>query len=46
MYEYLVKKGVPKVRLESIGFGESQPIVPNDTNYNRAKNRRVEIKFT
>ena len=25
------------------GFGKTQPIVPNDTNANRQKNRRVEM---
>jgi chemotaxis protein MotB len=30
-------------RLSAVGYGESRPVVPNDTPLNRAKNRRVEI---
>lgn len=30
-------------RLSAVGYGESRPVVPNDTPPNRAKNRRVEI---
>ena len=30
-------------RLSAVGYGESRPVVPNDTALNRAKNRRVEI---
>ena len=30
-------------RLSAVGYGESRPVVPNDTPSNRAKNRRVEI---
>jgi chemotaxis protein MotB len=30
-------------RLSAVGFGEYQPIFPNDTAEHRAKNRRVEI---
>jgi outer membrane protein OmpA-like peptidoglycan-associated protein len=38
---YLVKKGIDGARLEPQGFGESQPVAPNDTEENMAKNRRV-----
>lgn len=30
-------------RLETEGKGETQPIVPNDSGINKAKNRRVEF---
>jgi chemotaxis protein MotB len=36
--------GVDRRRLSAIGHGEYQPLVPNDTPANRAKNRRVEIR--
>ena len=32
-------------RLSAEGFGEFQPLVPNDTAENRTKNRRVEVIF-
>lgn len=41
---YLVQKGIVKERLVAKGYGKSQPSVPNDSDENRAKNRRVEFK--
>jgi OmpA-OmpF porin, OOP family len=41
---YLVGKGVAADRLETKGYGLSKPIAPNDTEENRARNRRVEFK--
>lgn len=35
--------GVKNSRLSTLGKGESQPAVSNDTEYNRSQNRRVEI---
>jgi outer membrane protein OmpA-like peptidoglycan-associated protein len=43
---YLVKKGVDKARIEAKGFGESQPIAPNNTAEGREQNRRVVVKVT
>jgi OmpA-OmpF porin, OOP family len=42
---YLVKSGVDASRLESEGFGSTQPLVPNMTPAQRAKNRRVAFKI-
>ncbi|MGB0914683.1 MAG: OmpA family protein [Crocinitomicaceae bacterium] len=41
---YLVNKGVDETRLRAQGFGETQPLFPNDTAENKAKNRRVEFR--
>ena len=38
---YLVGKGVDQARLAARGFGETKPVVENDSKDNRAKNRRV-----
>lgn len=37
----LVSKGVDRNSLQSVGYGESQPIASNDTEEGRAENRRV-----
>jgi len=42
---YLVEKGVSPERIEIIGMGESEPLVPNDTQEGRAVNRRAEIEL-
>lgn len=39
----MVKRGIDRSRLESLGMGESQPIDTNDTEEGRANNRRVEF---
>jgi outer membrane protein OmpA-like peptidoglycan-associated protein len=41
--EYLIEEGVEKERLSSKGFGEKQPKFPNNSDANRAKNRRTEF---
>ncbi len=43
--QYLQDKAINQERLIAIGYGESKPIVPNDTEENMAKNRRVEFKI-
>jgi outer membrane protein OmpA-like peptidoglycan-associated protein len=41
--EVLVKAGVPADRIRTEGLGPDKPIAPNDTEENRAKNRRIEL---
>ena len=41
---FLLSKGIVKERLVAKGYGKVQPNVPNDSDENRAKNRRVEFK--
>jgi outer membrane protein OmpA-like peptidoglycan-associated protein/Tfp pilus assembly protein PilF len=41
--DYLVKNGVAETRVQAKGYGETQPQVPNDSDINRAKNRRTEF---
>ena len=38
--------GLPPSRLSANGFGEYQPIDTANTREARAKNRRIELKFT
>jgi outer membrane protein OmpA-like peptidoglycan-associated protein/Tol biopolymer transport system component len=42
---YLVGNNIPVERFLSKGFGEKQPKVPNDSEENRASNRRVELRI-
>ena len=44
--DYLKKKNVKEASMESVGYGEERPLVPNDSEENRAKNRRVELQIT
>ncbi len=44
--KYLEEHGVEASRLETKGFGSSQPLDSNDTEAGRAKNRRVEFKVS
>ena len=41
---YLIKKGIPAERLVAKGYGESRPLVKNDTPAHKQLNRRVEFK--
>ena len=44
--EYLGKKNVKDEAMVSVGYGETRPVVPNDSDENRARNRRVELQVT
>jgi chemotaxis protein MotB len=41
--EYLVSLGMPAESLTAAGAGSFDPIAPNDSTENRAKNRRLEV---
>jgi outer membrane protein OmpA-like peptidoglycan-associated protein len=43
--DYIAGQGIPANSLKSKGFGKTKPIVPNNSDENRAKNRRVEMKI-
>ena len=43
--DYLLIQGIDAGRIIAKGFGPDRPVVPNDTETNRAKNRRVEMRF-
>lgn len=40
---YLVSKGIEEKRVDAIGYGDERPIVENDSDTNRQKNRRIEV---
>ncbi len=44
--DYLASKGIDDGRITIKGFGPDMPVAANDTEANRAKNRRVEMKIT
>ncbi|MBK6266428.1 OmpA family protein [Marivirga sp. S37H4] len=44
--KYLIDKGISVNRITPKGYGESVPKVPNDSDINRAINRRVELIVT
>lgn len=43
---YLTEKGIDGQRLEYKGWGESQPVLPNDSLADKFQNRRVEFHVT
>ncbi len=43
--ELLVQRGVAGNRIEVFGFGKTMPVVSNDTEAGRQRNRRVETKI-
>jgi len=44
VYEYLVETGISVDRLDYKGFGEAKPIVANDSEINRQRNRRIAFE--
>jgi len=43
--DYMLTQGIDAGRIIAIGFGPDRPLVPNDTEANRARNRRVEMRL-
>jgi chemotaxis protein MotB len=41
--QFLLEQQVPADRLSAAGYGDTQPVAPNDTPEGRARNRRIEI---
>ena len=46
VYNYLVRAGVERQSLSFVGYGESQPLVPNEDETSRQFNRRIEFRIT
>ena len=44
--QYLISKGIPPQRLVAAGFGEFQPIDPEQNEAAYSRNRRIELKLT
>ena len=42
---YLLNKGIVETRIIANGYGENEPIVPNDSDEHRAQNRRTTFKI-
>ncbi len=42
---FITYEGIDEKRISCVGYGEYRPVAPNDTEENRAKNRRIEIKI-
>jgi chemotaxis protein MotB len=43
--QYLISQGVKPDLVSARGFGEANPVAPNDTAQGRAQNRRVELSL-
>ncbi len=41
--DFLSQAGIDAGRLTAVGYGESRPLVPNDSDEDRARNRRIEF---
>ena len=40
----MIERGIEAYRMVATGYGESRPLVPNDSEKNKALNRRVEVR--
>lgn len=43
--DYLVRKGIPYNRVQTIPYGEAVPRKSNDTSFGKARNRRCEVSL-
>ena len=43
--DYLVSRGIQAERMKSVGYGQTRPVEPNDTEAGRQKNRRTELRI-
>lgn len=43
--KYFVMNGIDANRIVTVGNGSSNPVAPNDTEENKAKNRRTDVSF-
>lgn len=43
--DFMLKAGIAPTRLSAVGYGETQPLVANDSPENKAKNRRIEFRL-
>jgi len=41
---YLTGRGIGVARIHAAGYGDTRPDLPNDTEANRSRNRRIEFK--
>lgn len=44
--DFLASNGVPGSRMSAVGYGSSNPAVANDSDANRALNRRVQLEIS
>ncbi|HEX9579311.1 MAG TPA: OmpA family protein, partial [Myxococcales bacterium] len=42
---FLISKGMKPESLGAVGYGEFDPVLPNDSDEHRAQNRRIEIQL-
>ncbi|MBE0644736.1 MAG: OmpA family protein [Bacteroidetes bacterium] len=42
--DYMIQNGIDANRMTARGYGEEQPLVPNDSAENRARNRRIQFR--
>lgn len=44
--DYLISKGIDETRMTVVGYGEQDPLVPNDSEEHRSQNRRAMVTPT